>query len=121
MMSGKIWSVILAEEFLSEFEALPLAVRRSMAARSALLEQFGPELGRPYVDTLAGSTVANLKEFRFGAAGGVWRVAFAFDPERAAIILVAGDKAGMNERRFYSNLIEVAEQRFARHIKKLRG
>jgi len=46
------------------------------------------------VDTLKGSRYANMKELRFSAADGEWRVAFAFDPRRAAILLVAGDKSG---------------------------
>jgi hypothetical protein len=55
---------------------------------------------------------ANLKELRFDAAGGVWRVAFAFDPNRKAILLVAGDKSGVSEKRFYGKLIDTADARF---------
>ncbi|MFN7933070.1 MAG: type II toxin-antitoxin system RelE/ParE family toxin [Bryobacteraceae bacterium] len=50
------------------------------------------------MDTLKDSDCANMKELRFNAAGGVWRVAFAFDPQRAAILLIAGDKAGVNQK-----------------------
>ena len=74
----------------------------------ALLEQFGPQLGRPQADTLNDSRRANLKELRFAAADGVWRVAFAFDPKRTAILLVAGDKSGVSEKRFYRQLIDTA-------------
>ena len=73
--------------------------------RGLLLEQFGPELGRPRVDTLKGSRHANWKELRFDAADGVWRVAFAFDPKRNAVLLVAGDKSGFGEKKFYRQLI----------------
>ncbi|MGA3133534.1 MAG: type II toxin-antitoxin system RelE/ParE family toxin [Terracidiphilus sp.] len=69
-----------------------------------------PELGRPEVDTLKGSAWSNMKELRFKAEGGVWRVAFAFDPKRAAILLVPGDKAGVSEKRFYKRLIDKADQ-----------
>jgi hypothetical protein len=58
------------------------------------LAQFGPTLGWLRVDTIEGSRDANLKELRFDVAGGVWRVAFAFDPARRAVLLVAGDRAG---------------------------
>jgi hypothetical protein len=68
-----------------------------------MLEQFGPHLGRPHVDTLQGSRHSNMKELRFTAADGVWRVAFAFDPERHAILLVAGDKSGGVRSGFTSN------------------
>ena len=66
-----------------------------------LLEQFGPQLGWPQVDTLDGSRHANMKKMRFGAADGEWRVAFTFDPTREAVLLVAGDKSGGSGRRFY--------------------
>lgn len=76
-----------------------------------LLQQFGPQLKRPHADTLNDSRHANMKELRFKAADGVWRVAFAFDPRRKAILLVAGDKSGGSERRFYRELIQKAYDR----------
>lgn len=57
-----------------------------------------------------------MKELRFDAGGGVWRVAFAFDPDRKAILLVCGDKSGGNETRFYRQLIEKADARFDAHL-----
>jgi hypothetical protein len=51
-----------------------------------------------------------MRELRFKADGGVWRVAFAFDPERNAILLVAGDKSGASEKKFYKRLIEKARK-----------
>ncbi len=84
------------------------------------LEQFGPLLGRPRVDTLKGSRHANMKELRFDAADGVWRVAFAFDPKRKAILLVAGDKSGGSEKRFYRLLIAKADERFDGHLSRLK-
>jgi hypothetical protein len=74
-----------------------------LLAHAEVLADFGPALGRPHVDTLAGSRHANMKELRFNAVDGVWRVAFAFDPERRAILLVAGDKSGMSQARFYKD------------------
>jgi hypothetical protein len=61
-----------------------------------------------------------MKELRFTAADGVWRVAFAFDPDRCAILLVAGDKSGGSQKRFYKQLIEKADQRFESHLVRLR-
>ena len=85
-------------------------------AHAGLLEQFGPSLGRPRVDTLKGSRHTNMKEIRFDADNGVWRFAFAFDPSREAIILVGGDKSGGGEKRFYRQLIQKADNRFDEHI-----
>jgi len=95
-------------------------VRTEILALSLVLEQFGPQLGRPRVDTLSGSRHANMKELRFSAADGEWRVAFAFDPERRAILLVAGDKSGGSEKRFYRELIRKADNRFDAHVVRLK-
>ncbi len=107
--------------FEPEFEALAEAVQDELLARAQVLEQFGPHLGRPSVDTLNGSKHANMKELRFDADDGVWRVAFAFDPKRTAILLVAGDKSGTSEKRFYKQLIKRADERFDAHLERLKG
>lgn len=96
--------------------ALPEAVQDEILARMGLLREFGPMLGRPNVDTLNDSKHANMKELRFKTADGAWRVAFAFDPGREAILLIAGDKSGGSERRFYKQLIAKADARFDVHL-----
>lgn len=97
-----------------------MATSSPSLTHAQLLEHFGPQLGRPRVDTLKGSRHSNMKELRFDAGGGVWRVAFAFDPNRKAILLIAGDKAGVSERRFYRQLIAKADQRFDGHLATLK-
>src|SRR6266700_6432788 len=109
----------MADEFKPEFDALDQDVRREVLALARVLQEFGPQLGRPRVDTLKGSRHANMKELRFDAADGVWRVAFAFDLNRKAILLVAGDKSGGSEKRFYRQLIEKADERFEAHVDKI--
>lgn len=115
-----VWSVEFHEEFRAEFGKLAEEVQDELLAMLELLKQFGPGLGRPRVDTLKGSAHANMKELRFDAADGVWRVAFAFDPRRKAILLVAGDKSGTSEKRFYRELIRKADKRFSGHLKEVR-
>ena len=110
------WTVEFFEGFEGEFDDLPEDVQDAMLARAILLEREGPQLGRPYVDTLKGSKYKNMKELRFDAGGGVWRVAFAFDPNRRAILLVAGDKSGAREELFYKRLIAKADQRFDQYL-----
>ena len=114
------WIVEIGEEFEPEFDALHADVQTEMLAATRLLQQFGPHLGRPRVDTLSGSRHANMKELRFRAADGEWRVAFAFDPKRTAILLVAGDKSGGSEKRFYRGLLRKADERFAAHLARLK-
>jgi len=92
-------------EFDSEFSMFSEPVRREIVSLARVLGKFGPQLGRPQVDTLKGSKHPNMKELRFQADNGPWRIAFAFDAQRKAVLLVGGDKAGVSKERFYSNLI----------------
>ena len=89
------WTIRFHEEFEEEYGNLSDAVQEELLAMAKLLGYFGPQLGRPHADTLNGSKFANMKELRFTADGGVWRVVFAFDPKRDGILLVAGDKSGL--------------------------
>ena len=114
------WLVEFDRAFDPEFDDLPVAVQDELLAHARLLETFGPTLGRPRVDTLNGSRHSNMKELRFRAANGAWRVAFAFDPRQRAILLAAGDKAGVAERRFYRRLLRRSDERFDAHLDRLR-
>lgn len=102
------WLVDMHPDFEGEYEGLDRAVQMELFAKVKLLEEFGPQLRRPHADTLEGSKHDNMKELRFKADNGVWRVAFAFDPTRQAILLVAGDKSGTSQKRFYKDLIKKA-------------
>jgi hypothetical protein len=115
------WTVIFHKAFEAEVAELPLGVKEALAATATLLNSEGPTLGRPHADTLAGSKHPNMKELRFNAGDGVWRAAFAFDRARKAIILVAGDKSGVAQKRFYKALIAKADARFAEHLETLKG
>jgi hypothetical protein len=115
------WIVVFHEEFEPEFEAFPPEVQDELYAEAAFVELLGPETGRPHVDKLKGSTFAKMKELRFEAAGGEWRVAFAFDPMRQAVLLVAGDKTGSSQKRFYKQLIGRADARYKRHLQKFKA
>ncbi|MDA1328263.1 MAG: type II toxin-antitoxin system RelE/ParE family toxin [Proteobacteria bacterium] len=113
------WTVLFHDAFDAEFEALGDELQDELLAHAKLLAEFGPNLGRPTVDTLKGSQHANMKELRFSWNGQVWRVAFAFDPQRQAILLVGGDKCGADQRRFYKRLLTVAVERYDDHLKTL--
>jgi len=114
------WKVVFDEGFEPEFDELSQAVQDELLAHAKLLERFGPELGRPRVDTLKGSAFANMKELRLKADNGVWRVAFAFDLDRKAILLAGGDKSGGSGQRFYKQLIRKADERFGAHLARLK-
>jgi hypothetical protein len=114
------WSISLHDDFVPEYAELPEEVQDEILAGMALLKEYGPKLGRPHADTLNDSDHANMKELRFKAADRVWRVTYAFDPMREGILLAAGDKSGVREKRFYKQLIEKSDARYGAHLAKLK-
>lgn len=114
------WEVKFQDDFEKEFDELSQEVQDEIYVYAEYLEEFGSSLKRPHADTLKGSKLSNLKELRFKADGGVWRVLYAFDPERCAILLIAGDKSGVSEQRFYRDIIKKAEKRYSKHLKTLK-
>jgi hypothetical protein len=113
------WVVAFHEDFEVEYDALPVEVQDELQARIVVLERLGPGLGRPTVDTLVTSCFPNMKELRF-KCDGAWRFAFAFDPNRSAIIFCGGDKEGVNQKKFYKDLIALADVRFASHLGRIK-
>lgn len=110
------------ETFIAEWlESLDDADRASVREAIALLEENGPRLGRPRVGVVHRSEVHNLKELRPGTAKTAkHRLLFAFDPERTAVLLVAGDKAS-SWLGWYRKNIPVAEVRYRAHLDGLGG
>lgn len=113
------WVVSYHDDFYPELMRQSEAVQDEVLALAQLLAIRGPQLGRPHCDTLEGSRYPNMKELRFSLPDGVWRVAFAFDPTRQAILLVGASKSGVSQRRFYKDLIRTADARFAEHLTSL--
>ena len=113
------WDVTFDPAFAAEAKRFARAAQLEIAAMGGLLRRFGPQLRRPHCDTLKGSKHANMKELRFTLPDGEWRIAFAFDPKRQAILLVGGSKSGVSERQFYRDLIRVADARFDAHLRTL--
>lgn len=109
-----MWEVLFDENYLEEFRALDLTVQEAILIKVALLREQGPNLGRPSVDTVEGSTFSNMKELRVQHKRQPWRILFAFDPARRAILLVGGDKSG--DKRWYRRFIPIADARFRRHL-----
>lgn len=110
------WRVVLVEEVHDWFMALDGGTAELVGDAIDQLQATGPALGRPLVDRVKGSTRHNMKELRPGSAGRTEvRVLFVFDPERQAVLLVAGDKAGQ-WRDWYKLAIPLAEDRYQRWL-----
>lgn len=112
------WILVCSTEFEAWLNAQTEALQDATLTNLRILEEFGPTLGRPKVDTLKGSNLKNLKELRFEFDRAPIRVLFAFDPNRQALIILAGDKS--SDKRWYEKSIPTAEKIFLRHITQLK-
>jgi len=117
MYSHVGWGIEYTDEWGCWWEQLSEGDQERVRAAVEILEEVGPALGRPLVDTLQGSRLANLKELR--PRGGYLRVLFAFDPRRAAILLLGGDKTG-RWAAWYAEAIPAAERLYDEHLAQLR-
>lgn len=112
-MAAAEWDIYLVDEVRDWMDGLDPVTLARVTQAIDLLAEAGPGLGRPLVDTLRGSSVANLKEMRPGTV----RILFAFDPWRSSILLVAGDKSG-RWNHWYTEAIPLAEQRYETYLKE---
>ena len=110
--------VITTDKFDEWFDSLGDTDRANVIAGMLLLEAKGPTLPRPYADTVEGSTYSNMKELRIQSKGKPLRAFFAFDPEKKAVILCAGNKTG-NEKQFYKQMIPIADKEYKIHLDNL--
>jgi hypothetical protein len=110
------WEVEYTDEFGSWWSGLDDDAQDAIVAAVDVLEDRGPGLGRPLVDTVHGSRHPNMKELR-PPAGNI-RILFAFDPRRAAILLIGGDKTNQ-WRAWYEQMIPVADRLYDDHLATL--
>ena len=113
------WEVRFHTDFALDYAEFPIPLQEAIADKIELLREHGPSLGRPHADTLRDSRHSNMKEMRIDKWGDFWRIAFAFDPRRQAILLLAWNKRGENERLFYRSFIREADTRFDEHLRGL--
>ncbi len=111
------WAIWTTDDFDAWFDDLADTQQVRVLVSVGLVRHAGPSLGRPHVDTVNGSTFANMKELRVQVSGVPLRIFFAFDPERTAVMLLGGDKS--NDRRFYDRMIRRADTLYARHLERL--
>ena len=114
-----MWDIETTDTFDAWYEELDDTQRSDVLAGMLLLQEKGPQLSRPYADTLNGAKFLNMKELRIQSKGQPLRAFYAFDPKRVGVVLCAGNKVG-NEKQFYKNMIPVAEKEYQLHLDKLR-
>lgn len=113
MVVPREWQVYVVNEVRDWIDSLDGVAHTRVVQAIDTLAEVGPGLGRPLVDTIHGSSIANLKELRPGSV----RILFAFDPWRDSILLVAGDKSG-RWKEWYREAIPLAEHRYEHYLKE---
>lgn len=113
-----MWQIEQTRTFEEWYFLLDDADRENVLAALLMLRERGPMLPRPHADTVNGSQYRNMKELRIQSQGRPLRAFFAFDPRRTGIVLCAGDKTG--NKRFYDDLIPVADREYAAHLESLK-
>lgn len=113
-----MWEIKTTNGFDEWYKVLNDADRENVLAAILVLKGKGPMLSRPYADSVYGSAHSNMKELRIQSKGNLIRAFFAFDPTRTGIILCAGEKTG-KEKRFYDEMIPVADREFSAHLEEL--
>jgi hypothetical protein len=111
------WAVGYTDQFEAWWDSLSEAEQEDIAAVVTVLELRGPALRRPHVGTIEGSRHANMKELVVQHAGRPYRVLFAFDPHRCAILLIGGDKTG--NARWYEEYVPIADRLYDEHLEML--
>jgi len=111
------WEIEVSDEFKDWYNSLDEPEWESVNSAVGKLERYGPELGRPYADTLYSSKFPNLKELRIQHRGRPLRILFIFDPRGNAYLILGGDKTG--DANWYVVAIRQAEAIYAQHLKEL--
>ena len=109
-----MWEIEYTDEFGRWWEILSEKEQISIAASIGLLEKLGPNLKFPYSSGIQNSQVSHMRELRIQHSGRPYRVLYAFDPRRTALLLIGGDKTG-NEQ-WYDKFIPIADKLYTEHL-----
>ena len=112
------WDVEFTDEFGAWWEVLSEPEQESVRASVKLLADFGPNLRFPHSSGINGSRYEHMRELRIQHAGRPYRVLYAFDPRRCAILLIGGDKTG--NKRWYEENVPLADRLYDDHLQALR-
>lgn len=112
------WDVEYTDEFGAWWNSLTVAEQESISASVGMLEEVGPNLKHPHSSSIEGSAHSHMRELRVQHAGRPYRVLYAFDPRRCAILLIGGDKTG--DSRWYDVHVPIADKLYVEHIRALK-
>ena len=112
------WNIKQTAEFQEWFDEADNKLQEAIVEHVELLRQMGPQLARPYADTLKGSSITNLKELRFDSGEKVIRVFYVFDPDRNGVLLIGGNKSSSQGKTFYKDMIDKSEKIYAMYLEE---
>ncbi len=112
------WKVEYTDEFGKWWDSLDESEQDDTAATVGLLEEKGPSLPFPYNSGIEGSRHHHMRELRIQHAGAPYRVLYAFDPRRTAILLLGGNKSGND--RWYEEYGPIADKLYDEHLETLK-
>jgi hypothetical protein len=112
-----MWDIKRTDELIEWIKELDDEAKEAIYHHLLILQEFGPSLGRPYVDTVHGSKFKNMKELRVQNKKRIFRILFIFDPFRNAFLLIGGDKR--NNKKFYIEMISIADSLYANYLKSI--
>lgn len=113
-----MWFIDSTEQVRGWIKELNEDAKEAIFKSLLILREIGPALGRPHVDSIKQSRHKNMKELRIQNKQKLFRILFAFDPDRNAILLIGGDKRG--DKRFYSKMIPLADSLLDNHLEQWR-
>jgi hypothetical protein len=111
------WEVEFSDEFGRWWDSLTAAEQKSVDFSVRLLQESGPTLRMPHSSGVEMSRHARMRELRIQHEGWPYRVLYAFDQRRTAMLLIGGDKAGNN--RWYEEYVPLADAIYDRHLREL--
>ena len=118
-MNSMACEVEFTDEFGAWWDGLTVGEQESVRAYVRLLAEFGVALKHPYCSGVTGSKHSHMRELRVQHQGRPYRVLYAFDPRRAALLLIGGDKTGND--RWYEVFVPIADRIYDEHLEQLRA
>lgn len=113
------YEVEVSDEFKTWYEDLSEPEQNSVERVVMMLMEAGPALGYPQSTGIKGSKFSHMRELRIQHEGRPYRVLYAFDPNRMALLLVGGDKTG--EDRWYEKMVPKADAIYEKHLKAIKN
>ena len=113
------WEVEFSDEFGEWWDSLDTDEQESVDASIGLLEEMGPTLPFPHSSKVSGSKYGHMRELRVQHKGRPYRILYAFDPRRMAMLLIGGEKTG--DDRWYSRCVPKADSVYEEHLKLLKS